>query len=44
MYQILARRVLLVIPTLLVVSVLSFGIMRAAPGDPVQMYVAGAAA
>jgi peptide/nickel transport system permease protein len=40
-YQILARRVLLVIPTLLVVSVLSFGIMRAAPGDPVQMYVAG---
>jgi peptide/nickel transport system permease protein len=34
------RRVLLVIPTLLVVSVLSFAIMRAAPGDPVQMYVA----
>ena len=41
MYQILVRRVLLVIPTLLVVSVLSFAIMRAAPGDPVQMYVAG---
>ena len=36
-----ARRVLLVIPTLLVVSLLSFAIMRAAPGDPVQMYVAG---
>ncbi len=41
MYQILLRRLLLVIPTLLVVSILSFAIMRAAPGDPVQMYVAG---
>ena len=41
MYQILVRRVLLVIPTLFVVSVLAFAIMRAAPGDPVQMYVAG---
>ena len=41
MYQILVRRLLLVIPTLLVVSMLSFAIMRAAPGDPVQMYVAG---
>ncbi|MGH2613821.1 MAG: ABC transporter permease [Thermomicrobiales bacterium] len=41
MYQIFVRRLLLVIPTLLVVSVLSFAIMRAAPGDPVQMYVAG---
>ena len=41
MYQILLRRLLLVIPTLLVVSMLSFAIMRAAPGDPVQMYVAG---
>jgi peptide/nickel transport system permease protein len=40
-YQILVRRLLLVIPTLLVVSMLSFAIMRAAPGDPVQMYVAG---
>jgi peptide/nickel transport system permease protein len=40
-YQILIRRLLLVLPTLLVVSVLSFAIMRAAPGDPVQMYVAG---
>jgi peptide/nickel transport system permease protein len=40
-YQILLRRVFLVIPTLLVVSILSFAIMRAAPGDPVQMYVAG---
>jgi peptide/nickel transport system permease protein len=39
--QILVRRLLLVIPTLLVVSMLSFAIMRAAPGDPVQMYVAG---
>jgi len=40
-YQILVRRLLLVVPTLLVVSMLSFAIMRAAPGDPVQMYVAG---
>jgi peptide/nickel transport system permease protein len=40
-YQILIRRLLLVIPTLLIVSMLSFAIMRAAPGDPVQMYVAG---
>jgi peptide/nickel transport system permease protein len=40
-YQILLRRVMLVIPTLLVVSMLSFAIMRAAPGDPIQMYVAG---
>jgi len=39
--QILVRRLLLVIPTLLVVSIISFTIMRAAPGDPVQMYVAG---
>ena len=41
MYQILLRRLLMVVPTLLVVSVLSFAIMRAAPGDPVRMYVAG---
>ena len=41
MSQILIRRLLLVIPTLLVVSMLSFAIMHAAPGDPVQMYVAG---
>ncbi len=41
MYQILIRRLILVIPTLLIVSMLSFAIMRAAPGDPVQMYVAG---
>jgi peptide/nickel transport system permease protein len=40
-YQILVRRVLLVIPTLLIVSMISFAIMRAAPGDPIQMYVAG---
>jgi peptide/nickel transport system permease protein len=41
LYDILLRRILLVIPTLLVVSLLTFAIMRAAPGDPVQMYVAG---
>jgi peptide/nickel transport system permease protein len=39
--QILVRRLLLVIPTLLVVSIISFAIMRVAPGDPVQLYVAG---
>ncbi len=41
MHQILLRRLLMVVPTLFVVSVLSFAIMRAAPGDPIQMYVAG---
>ena len=39
MYLLIFRRLLTVIPTLLVVSVLSFAIMRAAPGDPVQLYV-----
>jgi ABC-type dipeptide/oligopeptide/nickel transport system permease component len=39
--QIPVRRLLVVIPTLLVVSMLSFAIMRAAPGDPVQTYVTG---
>ncbi|MFN8593739.1 MAG: ABC transporter permease [Thermomicrobiales bacterium] len=41
MSEILIRRMLLVVPTLFVVSILTFAIMRAAPGDPVQMYVAG---
>lgn len=38
MYVLIIRRFLTVIPTLLVVSILSFAIMRAAPGDPVQLY------
>lgn len=41
MYAIVLRRLLMVAPTLFLVSVLSFGIMRAAPGDPVRLYVAG---
>ncbi len=41
MYRLILRRFLLAIPTLFVVSFLSFGIMKAAPGDPVRMYVAG---
>ena len=41
MAGIIIRRILMVIPTLLFVSILSFAIMRAAPGDPVRMYVAG---
>jgi peptide/nickel transport system permease protein len=38
-YALIIRRLLTLIPTLLVVSVVSFAIMRAAPGDPVQLYV-----
>ncbi len=41
MQIILIRRLLLAIPSLLIVSALSFGIMKLAPGDPVRMYVAG---
>lgn len=41
MYRLILRRFLLAIPTLFVVSVLSFAVMKAAPGDPVRMYVAG---
>jgi len=41
MQRLIIRRLLLAIPTLLVVSILSFAIMKAAPGDPVRMYVAG---
>jgi peptide/nickel transport system permease protein len=39
MQRLIAQRLLLVIPTLLIVSILSFAIMKAAPGDPVRMYV-----
>jgi len=38
MYALLIRRFLMVIPTLFFVSVISFAIIRAAPGDPVRMY------
>ncbi len=39
MPRLIVQRLLLAIPTLLVVSILSFAIMKAAPGDPVRMYV-----
>lgn len=41
MSRLIVNRLLLIVPTLLLVSLLSFAIMRAAPGDPVRMYVAG---
>jgi peptide/nickel transport system permease protein len=41
MLRLILRRLLAAIPTLLVVTIISFGIMKAAPGDPVRMYVAG---
>jgi peptide/nickel transport system permease protein len=37
--NLIVRRLLLLIPTLFFVSVLAFTIMRAAPGDPVRMYL-----
>jgi peptide/nickel transport system permease protein len=39
MARLILSRILMAIPTLLVVSILSFGIMKVAPGDPVRMYV-----
>lgn len=39
MHRLILRRLLLSIPTLLIVSILSFAITRAAPGDPVRMYL-----
>src|ERR1700760_2730166 len=33
----IARRVLLTLPTLLIVSVIVFGLMRLIPGDPAQV-------
>ncbi|MCA9858187.1 MAG: ABC transporter permease [Thermomicrobiales bacterium] len=38
MTALLIRRLLMVIPTLFFVSLISFAIIRAAPGDPVRMY------
>jgi peptide/nickel transport system permease protein len=39
MWQYIVRRVLLFIPTLFVITVVSFGISRLAPGDPATMKV-----
>ncbi|MBK9014276.1 MAG: hypothetical protein IPM82_09355 [Saprospiraceae bacterium] len=39
MFQYLLKRILLFIPTLLLVSLLSFGLSRLAPGDPVSQYL-----
>lgn len=40
MKRLIVQRLLMAIPTLLAVSIFSFTIMQAAPGDPVRMYVA----
>ena len=37
--QVIVRRLLLLVPTLFVVSVLAFAIMRLAPGDPIRLYL-----
>jgi peptide/nickel transport system permease protein len=39
MQRLIVQRLLFAIPTLFIVSILSFAIMKAAPGDPVRMYV-----
>lgn len=39
MKRLIVQRLLMAIPTLLAVSIFSFTIMQAAPGDPVRMYV-----
>ncbi len=39
MFRYLAKRLLLFIPTLLLVSLLAFGLSRMAPGDPVSQYL-----
>lgn len=39
MLQYLFKRLLLFIPTLLVVSLLAFGLSRCTPGDPIQCYL-----
>lgn len=41
MQRLIIRRLLVIIPTLLVVSLLAFIIIKLAPGDPVRMYAAG---
>lgn len=39
MWQYIVKRVLLFIPTLIVITIISFGISRLAPGDPASMKV-----
>ncbi|HEX9924695.1 MAG TPA: ABC transporter permease [Anaerolineae bacterium] len=39
MQRLIIQRLLLAVPTLFVVSILSFTIIKLAPGDPVRMYV-----
>lgn len=39
MQKLIIQRLLFAIPTLFIVSILSFAIMKAAPGDPVRMFV-----
>ena len=34
-----AKRILLVVPTLLLLSLIVFGIMRVVPGDPAKMFL-----
>ena len=41
MLQYLLKRVLIFIPTLLVISLLAFGLSKAAPGDPVELKLRG---
>ncbi|MBM3277034.1 MAG: ABC transporter permease [Candidatus Handelsmanbacteria bacterium] len=43
MWQYTVQRVLLAIPTLVGISLISFFIMRLAPGDPVDLFLGGAA-
>ncbi len=41
MLQYLAKRILIFIPTLLIISLLAFGLSKAAPGDPVELLSRG---
>ena len=41
LFPLIGRRLLASIPTLFVISILTFGIMRLAPGDPVRIYLSG---
>lgn len=41
MVQYLVKRILIFIPTLLVISLLAFGLSKIAPGDPVEMKLRG---
>ena len=43
MLQYTIQRILLAIPTLLGITLLTFLIMRLAPGDPVDLFLGGAA-